>query len=144
MGLGYTLLLIKDFKQVDVELPLFGFDGTPFFLVAGTIGYDFKPIKKHPSFYVLPQFRIGTYSGYEYYEGPGKRLYIGTNLNIGYRIKEIAGLQFGINYNYWHYKNKDYSSRFDRNTNEQIKWNALYFTIGTSFSLVLKRNTNEE
>lgn len=142
-GLNYKPIIIKDLEIPYAESSLIGSgNSTTFFLISGFMGYSWhyfqSKIKIH-ELQLYPYFGFGSYIGNNYFQGAGRRFLINTGLEHSYIFNHKFGIDIGLEYNYWRYKNDYFVPAFNLQHTEKLKFNFISAEIGFKFLIGLKK-----
>jgi hypothetical protein len=134
-GIHYQFFSIKNYKRVGGSV--LSKKNSFFFAIATSIAYSFEFLK-NKNLHIMPSFRIGGYTADNYYDSKGKKLYLGFDCKFRYLIKNKFGFSAGIDYDYFRYKYKGYSSLFQKDTYQKTTLNNMYFNIGFAYNINIK------
>lgn len=135
IGMNYQFFSVKKYKKDPNLGNLLSKTNTMFFIVSAQFGYVFEFLK-NKALQIHPSIRIGGYTADDYYDsGKGKKFYFGTDLQIRYLIKRKAGFSLGFDYDFLHYKKKDYSDIFHRATYQNTSFSNIHLNAGVYFNI---------
>lgn len=136
-GMNYQFLSIRKYKKDPNLGNLLSRNNAMFFIVSAQFGYVFEFLK-NKALQIHPSIRIGGYSADDYYDsGLGKKIYVGTDLQIRYLIKRKAGFSVGADYDFMRYKKKGYNDIFQQNTYQKTVFNNLHINAGVYFNITI-------
>ena len=134
-GMNYQFLSIRKYKKDPNLGNLLSKNNAMFFIVSAQFGYVFEFLK-NKALQIHPSIRIGGYSADDYYDsGIGKKVYVGTDLQVRYLIKRKAGFSLGFDYDFLRYKKKGYNDIFQRDTYQKTTFNNLHINAGVYFNI---------
>jgi len=129
-GMNYQFFSIKSYKKDPNLGSLLSKKNTMFFIVSAQIGYAFEFLK-NKSLQIHPSIRIGGYTADDYYDsGKGRKFYFGTDVQIRYLIKRKAGFSLGLDYDFLHYRKKDYSDLFHKDIYQHTTFSNVHLNAG--------------
>lgn len=142
LGMNYQFFSVKKYKKDPNLGNLLSKTNSMFFIVSAQFGYVFEFLK-NKALQIHPSVRIGGYSADDYYDsGKGKKFYFGTDLQIRYLIKRKAGFSLGFDYDFLHYKKKEYNDIFQKTAYQNTSFSNLHLNAGVYFNISI--NTKKE
>ena len=130
IGMNYQFFSVKKYKKDPNLASILSKTNTMFFIVSAQFGYVFEFLK-NKALQIHPSVRIGGYTADDYYDsGKGKKFYFGTDFQVRYLIKRKAGFSLGFDYDFLHYKKKDYSDIFHRATYQNTSFSNIHLNAG--------------
>lgn len=134
-GIHYQFFSIKNYKRQGSSI--LSRTNSFFFAIATSVGYSFEFLKKK-NLHIMPTFRIGGYTADEYFDSKGKKIYIGLDCKIRYMIKNKFGFSAGVDYDFFRYKYKGFSSIHQKDTYQKTTLNNIYFNFGMAYNINIK------
>ncbi|HMW13415.1 MAG TPA: hypothetical protein PKK18_10530 [Chitinophagales bacterium] len=130
VGMHYQFFSVKQYKKDENRGNLLSKVNTMFFIASAQIGYVFEFLKDK-TLQLHPSIRIGGFTADDYYDsGKGKKLFFGTDIQLRYLIKRKAGFSLGFDYDFLHYKQKDYTDIFHRKTYQKTSFSNFHLNAG--------------
>ena len=130
VGMNYQFFSIKKYKIDPNAGNLLSKKNTMFFIISAQVGYVFEFLK-NKALQIHPSIRIGGYTADDYYDsGKGHKFYFGTDLQIRYLIKQKAGFSLGVDYDFLHYKQNDYSDLFGKPISQKTTFSNVHLNAG--------------
>lgn len=134
-GLHYEFFTVKNYKRHGKNL--LSKKNTMFFAIATSVGYSFEFLKKK-NLQLMPTFRIGGYAADSYFDGLGKKIYLGLDFKMRYFIKNKFGFSAGIDYEYFRFKAKGYNNNYQKPTYQKTSINNIFFNLGIAYNIQIK------
>ena len=138
IGMNYQFFTINKYKKDPSYGNLLSKTNTMFFLVSASFGYVFEFLK-NKCLQIEPSIRIGGFTADDYYDsGKGRKFYFGADCKIRYLIKRKFGISVGVDYDFIHYRKKDYSDIFQRNTYQKTTFSNVHLNAGICYNITIR------